>query len=91
MTTIYKYPLEIVDRQIVRMPTGAAIRAVMVQDGVTCLWAEVDPKAALEDRTFHIVGTGHAVPAVPYLRHVDSVIDGRFVWHVYEALSLIES
>lgn len=83
MTTIYKYPIGRTDQQIVAMPQGARILTAQVQDQQLCLWAEVDPALAKEPRTICIVGTGHAIPAGPLL-YLTSVLDGPFVWHVYE-------
>jgi hypothetical protein len=59
---IYMYPLEVTDRQTVRMQDRARILTVQEQDGVLCLWALVDPDAPLLRREILIVGTGHPVP-----------------------------
>jgi len=84
--TIYKYPLVIADRQLVSMPVKSMVRAVMMQRGVLCLWAEVDPLSTVVSHAFYIVGTGHQLPDVPYLYYLGSVIDGSLVWHVYQEL-----
>lgn len=46
MQRIYKYPIETVDQQQVKMPDGAQILTVQVQNGKPCLWAMVDPDVA---------------------------------------------
>ncbi len=86
MTTIYKYPLHIVDRQVLSMPSGARILTAMLQGDDVCLWAEVEPGGPWPpiERTIRIIGTGHSMPDTSTLRYINSVIHGRFVWHVYE-------
>lgn len=59
MNTIYKYPLQIEDRQVVEMPKNARILSIQVQNGVPCIWAKVNPKSEKEKRVIYIVGTGH--------------------------------
>ncbi len=82
--TIFKYQLSTVDRQDVRMPMGARILTALVQNGVVCVWAEVDGVTeGMEPRTIWIVGTGNPMPGVA-LSYINSVMQGPFVWHVYE-------
>lgn len=59
MKRIYKYPLQFQDRQIVPLPTGAAILTVQVQQGEICLWALVEPSLPQQARVVQIYGTGH--------------------------------
>ena len=70
------------------LPAGAEILHVNTQKGNICIWAEVDTEAPAEERTFKIVGTGHAVPAGPrkYLGTVKLQND-TFIFHVYELLN----
>lgn len=62
MKTIFKYPLEITDRQTLYIPRNAKLLDVQVQRGIPCLWALVDTQKAKEPRKIQIFGTGH--PAV---------------------------
>lgn len=81
MKTIYKYPLVITDVQVVAMPSGAKVLSAMVQNGVLCLWAEIETESIEVAREVLIVGTGHPIRFDwPY---VGSVIMSPFVWHVY--------
>lgn len=83
-TRIYKYPLTLTDRQRIRMPTGARMLTALLQDETICLWAEVEAdRAAEESREIVIIGTGHTLPPADPLHYINTVIDGRFVWHVY--------
>lgn len=92
MKTIWKYPLEVVDLQTVKMPAGAQILTAQMQGsastGVTlCLWALVQPDAPLTGCVIEILGTGHPAPDVPR-RHIGTVLmmQGALVWHVFERL-----
>ena len=47
-----------------------------------CIWAEVDPDKPKETRTFAFYGTGWLIPFCA--RHLATVMDYPFVWHIYE-------
>lgn len=94
MRSIWKFDLEITDAQIVEMPVGAVLRFVAAQGPHEVkLWAEVDTTAWKTRRLIAMFGTGHQIPetlnnpqdgtATP-ITYVGSVIDGPFVWHVYD-------
>ena len=86
-TTIWKYELEITDRQTILMPGGAKILAVGDQDGTLCLWAECDPGNLGLDRVIAIVGTGHPMPGMGRPVHIGTVLMPPFVWHVFEVVN----
>ncbi len=83
MQTVFKYPLKIQDEQQVKLPRGARLLRVMVQNGVPCLWAQVESGRDTEDRTIFIHGTAH--PVDPNGEYLDSfmVNDGALVFHVF--------
>ncbi len=83
MKTIWKFPLPLTDNPMVEMPQDALVLDVQIQHGEICLWAVVDGKAPLENRSFFVVGTGHPMPAHAG-RYVRTVQQDRFVWHVFE-------
>jgi hypothetical protein len=86
MITIWKYPIQVVDRQMVKMPHSAKIICAKMQFGQLCLWAEVtDQPVRAEDREIMIVGTGHPITSTAY-KYIESVVDGNFVWHIFEVL-----
>lgn len=63
MRTIFKYPLEVADNQVVRMPAGATILAVQTSHrGEACIWAIVDDTVPNVSRKLLVVGTGHKLP-----------------------------
>lgn len=86
MKVIWKFPvLDLLNRYTTRMPAGAEILSVQMQDDRPQMWLLVDPKAEGEPRTFESFGTGHPVKAqiVQYLGTLQ-VSDGALIFHVFE-------
>lgn len=86
--TIYKYPLEIKDRQHVKLPAHAQILSVQVQHGNLQLWAIVDEDFVQQKmRCIEIIATGGKVSDEPrkYIGTVQQM-NGALVWHVFELL-----
>ena len=86
MKTIWKFKLELMTSQTLKMPHAHRILRVSTQfpdDDTMFLWAEVEPKTLLIPVDLRIVGTGHDVPEDH--EYVGSCITqgGAFVWHVY--------
>jgi len=88
MKTIWKFPLELTDRQSVGMLAGAEILSVQIQGATVCLWAIVEPSGQREERVFEIIGTGQTVwPTEPdrqVRKYIGTVQQGPWVWHVFE-------
>lgn len=87
---IYKYPIEIKDKQQLELPVGAEILSVQTQYGEVQMWALVDPNAQKETRMFEVFGTGNDVY---YDMGVDRVFistiqleGGALVFHIFERL-----
>ncbi len=81
---VFKYPLNLAHFDF-RMPAGAKVLYVDLDSaGDLCLWAAVNPSPdhPTEARDFIVVGTGHDLP--DGLEHLGSVVQGSFVWHVFE-------
>jgi hypothetical protein len=78
MKTIYKYTLD----EPVRMPKGATVVQVGIQDGLYCIWAVVDTDVPVEERRFVVVGTGRELN--DNMVHVGTVFENPFVWHIME-------
>lgn len=103
MNTIYKYDLNITDRQILQLPVDAQILSIQQQNTTPVygadgrpvlnntlqLWALVDPDAALEQRHFIIVGTGNPMPDGAAGYHLATVVTagGALVWHIFEEVA----
>lgn len=91
MITVFKYPLEPIDSQILDLPVGAKILTAQLQYGQLCLWCEIDTTQPVFPRIFRIYGTGHAIilPDVGSgLKYIATAQDlnGVLVWHVYEVI-----
>lgn len=85
MNTIYKYPIEITDRQEIQMPFNAiVIHAGLDPKGVPCVWAEVESNKRLAPVELFIVGTGNPMPEKSTV-HIGSFVQGPFVWHVFKS------
>ena len=84
---IYKYPLDATSvEQTIQMPYDAEILDVQIQNGNLFLWAVVDPDKDNLMRKFCIFGTGWTLPYrfSNRFKHLKTVQDGAFVWHVFE-------
>lgn len=92
MRTIWKYDLAVTDVQKVSMPAGAILLHVGLQrenqgyDRTVTLWASVNSLAPKVERMFAVVGTGNPAPepGADDAVYVGSVMDGPFVWHVFD-------
>jgi len=83
MRTIYKYT--IVEGQV-KLPVGAVILTVAVQNELLRVWCEVDPdKTEFVVRTIVLVGTGHPLPAEG--EYITTIFMPHEVWHVYEVIT----
>lgn len=85
---IFKFPLEITDKQNIQIPKGSEILTVQTQDGMPCLWALVDQKRETEPRNIEIYGTGHPVlsdlgTSRKYIATFQ-MRGGSLVFHVFE-------
>lgn len=83
---IWKYELEIADKQTILMPRGATVLSVAAQGSCLMLWAMVDEKSTGTDAAkFRIFGTGNPMgdrhPGV----FIGTVVIGSYVWHVFLA------
>lgn len=84
--TIYKYPLDTKDTNILELPKGAQILTVQTQNNIPCIWALVnDKETEKESRFINTFGTGHPIDSSPrkyigtYQLH-----NGALVFHVFE-------
>jgi hypothetical protein len=85
MKTIWKFPIECVDSQVIEIPHGAKILTAQFQGDKLCLWALVDTEEPKELRNILIYGTGHAMKP-DNLRYISTyqVAGGRLIFHVFE-------
>lgn len=87
---IFRYPLPIDDRVMLRLPEGATVLSVAPSRTTPReidLWALVDPdpEGGLEYRLFRVFGTGHPVTGDlgPFIGTVVQT-DTSLVFHVFE-------
>jgi len=83
MKTIYKYAMP----EECRLPIGAKFLHFDIQTGKFSAWFEVDPTMEKEDRTFFVIGTG--MPIVEGEVYLGTVLEGEFVWHLYERVTSV--
>lgn len=82
---IWKWQIEVTDRQTVMMPVGAKLLDVQMQGGECCVWALCDENAPKEPRHIAIYGTGNPMPDEPgeYVATFQ-MRGGALVFHAFE-------
>ena len=86
---IWKWTLQVTDTQSLPMPAGAKVLGVQPQGDFPLrpqLWALVDEKAPVADRTFATYGTGNPMPDGDPGKYVGTyqMHGGALVFHVFE-------
>lgn len=81
--TIHKYPVPVQEEFIMSLPRGAEIIRIADQGGFLWMWCVVDTHEPFEDRFFHAVKTGAAMPAT-----ADLVYRGWAAIHIQAELAL---
>ena len=83
---VYKYELEITDEQTIRLPFNAELLTVQMQGDKCCLWALVDPRNELNERTICIYGTGQPIPNEIRLKYISTfqIPHLGLVFHAFE-------
>lgn len=86
MQTIYKYNLEITDKQVVPMPFNSEIISVKNQSGNLCLWAIVETENEVKPTyEIEIFGTGFPMHKDTFREFIDTcVMPDGLVWHVFK-------
>lgn len=93
MRTIYKYPLNTIDLQTIKVPRLSDISSfkeqflcIDIQYGLPCLWCMVDTLEEEREVQIKIVGTGNPMSdsccKENYLGSYQ-LLDGQFVGHVF--------
>lgn len=86
MISIWKQQLALQSKQEIQVPAGSQIMTAQEQNGVPCLWFSVNTERPLEQRTIHIIGTGHPIEDPKILDFIDTVQIGPHVWHIFEQI-----
>lgn len=87
MKTIWKYPLDITDSQVLTIPKGAHFLSVIEQSDIPVLYALVNPSLPTEQTEVLIRGTGHPIDEAHLPRYVFlgtvGTHSGTLVWHIF--------
>jgi hypothetical protein len=88
---IFKYPLQVIDTQLIEMPKGAKLLAIKVQRDIVCLWVLCNESAELVTRRIGIYGTGHHIQD-DFIKHIATfqLDNGSLVFHAFEILTPAE-
>jgi len=89
MKKIFKYPIEIVDEQVLVLPLGARVLSAIAQGDDLVVYALVEPTVEFKKNVeIRIIGTGHDVTfdlqKFKFLNSI-STWGGRLIWHVFYA------
>ena len=85
MITVWKYKLDLVDNQVIKLPSlSRPLRAGLDGSGELMLWVLVETENELVDHGFRIAGTGHPIdmPIPSYLNTV-TTSEGKLFRHVF--------
>lgn len=85
-TTIWKFPIQTKDEQVISVPVGAEFLSIQVQHDQPCIWAKVDPNENVIVRAkVVIVVTGHPAKHTNGMNFLGTyqLADGNFVGHVF--------
>lgn len=89
-TTIWKFPIEIKDLNVIEMPKGSRILDFQDMEiwgqKTGMIWALVNPDNEKEERRFRIVGTGNPLPQEIALNYIGTVAREFYVWHLFEEI-----
>lgn len=85
MERIYKYKLDIIDNQILRIPKGGVILSCQIQKDDMFLWVKINDSEIEVDRQIKIIGTGNPIDETRLI-FIDTVqmMGGDIVFHVFE-------
>lgn len=82
MRTVWKFPIQIVNEQRIKVPpVWNPVLVGVDPHGDLCIWAEVQAGEATKERIVNVHGTGHAIGDNEV--HLGSAVVGQYVWHVY--------
>lgn len=87
MITIWKYILEVTDKQTIEVPEDGKILSVQVQNGKPCLWVLVNSENKKVVRTIVTYGTGNRITDYKHdyiFIGTYQLHNGGLVFHVFE-------
>ena len=89
MKKIYKYKLDITDRQTIDLPRDAKLLDIQVQNSDICLWAEIEDDEVTVPALIECFGTGNGIYEDMGVDrfYIATVQKDGFVWHFYKRIS----
>ena len=86
MKTIYKYPIEIEDRQFVELPKDSVVLSVGVIAARVYIWVIVDPDLKTMLVQFELRGTGHPLKLKENALFIGTfqLMGGALVYHLFK-------
>lgn len=88
MKKVYKYKLNLIETQVIKLPCKREILTVGTQESMPVLWALVDQDAMYEDVKIRMYGTGHNMPPDIHIQYISTIFYHDLVFHVFEDVSL---
>lgn len=84
MNTIWKYPIQLTDRQKLKVSQQFRVLSAQFQGNTPCLWVATNTEAPLIELEIVILGTGHEVTDNPRdLIFINTVHQSYLVWHFF--------
>jgi hypothetical protein len=80
---IWKFPLQITDRQPVAIPAGSQLLTVQMQGEQPCLWSLVNPDSPRTTIVISIRGTGHPISGDAG-KYIATFQTGPLVFHAFD-------
>jgi len=84
MKRIYKYPIPVDDRIVIKMPEGAFVMSVQMQKSEPQIWVLCNPDKPLKERIFYLFGTGMEVSQEFVYLGTFQMLGGSLVYHLFE-------
>lgn len=89
--TIYKYPLKLVDQQVLILPMGSSMLSFHNQNEVPTIWVRVDTDVTqFRKWRIAICGTGHPAPDEAHFFIGTAQFANGLVWHCFAKLDMSE-
>lgn len=84
-SVIYKYTIKLKNKQTVELPLGAKVLKFGHKGDDISLWAMVDSEESDKlPLDVIVIGTGNAIEeSLDRYEHVETIITGFYVWHIY--------
>lgn len=81
---IYKYPLKVVEKQIISIPEDFQPLSLQIQNSVPVLWVKVNPTNQIKFYEILMTGTGIETDYILYkYLYLGTVQLYSFVWHYF--------